>query len=67
MDMNRSIGKRVAVYVQALKDAGCSEVVLAINYQPKVRMPCAYELQASAALATRCKSGAWLCGLTVYC
>ena len=25
--------------MQALKEAGCTEVVLAINYQPKVRSP----------------------------
>ena len=36
--LNRSVGHRGAARAQALKDAGCSEVVLAINYQPKVRM-----------------------------
>ena len=32
--------------VEALKNAGCDEVVLAINYQPKVRRParCAHQV-----------------------
>ena len=37
--VHRSNGSPGSACMQALKDAGCTEVVLAINYQPKVRSP----------------------------
>jgi len=54
--LHQSAGHHGAARVQALKDAGCSEVVLAINYQPKVRAARMrlHELPACARRKRRC-------------